>query len=308
MSLIWNAIAGGSRATYYTPALFSGTQALLMYRNFLTILLCVFALSASGQQFPDTRILNGHSPEVLRSGILEFCVGHRFGDIAGEAGGFKTLFGIEDASDIRLGFEYGINDRLMAGLGRNKGAGPARGLVETFLKYKALVPTKERPSLPTITLLGNAVMSTMPRSNDSTEVASFPSFIHRFSYMGQVMVSRHIGEWVGLAVSGIVLHRNYVPFGDRNTTAYLGIGWHVDIGNSWHLLGDFNVPFTAAPEGYMPPLAAGICYETGGGHVFTVMLGNTRGMLENDFLPYSTSNLLDGQFRLGFQIVRKFMP
>jgi hypothetical protein len=279
-----------------------------MFRTLLTILLCVLAHSASAQQFPDTRILNSHSPEVLNKGILEFRVGHRFGDMAGEAGGFKTLYGIEDASDIRLGFEYGITDRLMAGLGRNKGAGPARGLVETFIKYKTLTPSEERPGLPTITLLGNMVMSTMPRSNDSTEVASFPRTIHRFSYLGQLIVSRHIGERIGLSVSGAVLHRNFVPFGDRNTTAYLGIGWHVRVASGWHLLGDFNVPITAAPEGYMPPLAAGICYETGGGHIFTIMLSNNRGMLENDFLPYSNSNPLDGQFRFGFQIVRKFMP
>lgn len=263
---------------------------------------------AHAQQFPDTRILNGHSTEVLRPGILEFRVGHRFGDIAGETGGFKSFYGIEDASDIRLGFEYGITNKLMAGLGRNKGAGPTRGLMEGFLKYKMIEPTDERPGLPTITLLGNVVMSTMPRTDDSTEVASFPRFIHRFSYLGQAIVSRHFGERVGLSVSGTVLHRNFVPFGDRNITAYLGLGGKITIGQGWHLLGDFNLPITASPEGYLPPMAAGVCFETGGGHIFTVMLSNSRGMLENDFLPYSTSDFTKGQLRFGFQVIRKFVP
>ena len=51
--------------------------------------------------------------------------------------------------------------------------------------------------------------------------------------------------------------------------------------------------------------AIGFEAETGG-HVFHVNFTNSRGMLENDFLPYNTANWAQGQFRLGFTIARSF--
>jgi hypothetical protein len=43
--------------------------------------------------FESTRIINGHSTETLRKGVLEFRVEHRFGDIAGADGVFKRCLG-----------------------------------------------------------------------------------------------------------------------------------------------------------------------------------------------------------------------
>ena len=46
-------------------------------------------------------------------------------------------------------------------------------------------------------------------------------------------------------------------------------------------------------------------FETGG-HVFDINLSNSSGILENDFLPYTNKNWLQGQFRMGFTISRTF--
>jgi hypothetical protein len=56
---------------------------------------------------------------------------------------------------------------------------------------------------------------------------------------------------------------------------------------------------------YYPNLHIGFEFETGG-HVFHINLTNSRGLLDQDFLPYNTANWAQGAFRLGFTISRMF--
>ena len=56
---------------------------------------------------------------------------------------------------------------------------------------------------------------------------------------------------------------------------------------------------------YFPSLNLGYEVETGG-HVFTINLTNTGGLMEQDYLPYTNSNWAKGEFRLGFTISRIF--
>ncbi len=259
--------------------------------------------------FSDTRILNSHSNETLKKGILEFRVGHRFGDIAGSNGGWETFYGVEEASDIRIGFEYGITDRLMVGIGRNKGAGAAQRLMEAFVKYRLLWQTPGAMPV-SVTLLANTVVSTMPATGDSTAVSSFPEFQHRFSYLGQAIIARKFGERASLALLPTVLHRNFVAFDDENTSFHLGVGGRVVLKEGFALLADYFHPLAGAQvddDNYQPPLSIGFEYETGGGHIFSVSLSNNPGLLENDFLPYTDREWLSGEFRVGFRIIRKFV-
>ena len=48
------------------------------------------------ETFQSTRIINGHSVENLRKGVLEFRVEHRFGDIAGDQGAVQSKIGFDN--------------------------------------------------------------------------------------------------------------------------------------------------------------------------------------------------------------------
>ena len=65
--------------------------------------------------FKSTRIINGHSVELASPNSLEFRIAHRFGPLNN---GLYDIFGL-DMATIRLGFEYGINDKMMVGFGRS---------------------------------------------------------------------------------------------------------------------------------------------------------------------------------------------
>jgi hypothetical protein len=64
--------------------------------------------------FKSTRIINGHSIEQMKPRQLEFRISHRFGTLNQ---GSYGLFGL-DQSVIHFSLEYGINNWLMAGVGR----------------------------------------------------------------------------------------------------------------------------------------------------------------------------------------------
>ena len=65
--------------------------------------------------FKSTKIINGHSVELASPNSLEFRIAHRFGPLNN---GFYDIFGL-DAATIKMSFEYGINDKMMAGFGRS---------------------------------------------------------------------------------------------------------------------------------------------------------------------------------------------
>ena len=83
--------------------------------------------------FLDTRAINGHTVKLLEKKVLELRIIHRFGDIATNES-YRTLFGLDNSSDIRIGLEYGLTDKIMIGAGRSKGSGPFLELWDAFIK------------------------------------------------------------------------------------------------------------------------------------------------------------------------------
>ena len=85
-------------------------------KRILLLLTAVFALQTAynqegvSQTFKDSRVINTHSVETLPKRKLDVRIFHRFGDLAGDNGGFQTFYGLENASDVVIGLEYGITN------------------------------------------------------------------------------------------------------------------------------------------------------------------------------------------------------
>ena len=62
--------------------------------------------------FKSTRVINGHSMEMVGAGVLDFRIMHRFGRLNG---GAYNLYGLDQAT-IRFGLDYGISNRLTVGV------------------------------------------------------------------------------------------------------------------------------------------------------------------------------------------------
>ena len=261
------------------------------------------------QTFKDTRVINSHSTETLKAWYLDFRVSHRFGDIAGARGGWQTLYGLENASDILIGFELGLSDRFMIGLNRTKGAGPLKQNVNTLVKYQLFKQSVDGSTPFTVTLVGTGSLSTMKRSTDPETIQFFEKFQHRLSYTGHVLISRKFSNLFSMQFGGGISHRNIVLDTDQNDFAFVNAAARLQITKALGLILEGTFPFSdlrKAENGYYPALGIGIEIETGGGHVYQINFTNATGIAEADYIPYTTADWSEGQFRLGFTIARLF--
>lgn len=289
------------------------------------MLLCFFTLALSQslnaqdyayQTFKDSRIVNIHSVETLAKRRLDIRIGHRFGDLLGDNGGWPTFYGLENATDVMIGAEYGFTDNLTAGLYRTKGAGSMpqgqaglRQLANGVFKYR-LLRQKEGEGTPvTLTVLGVSSLSTANRIENNPDVLrSFPKFFHRMAFTGQLLIARKFSDGLSLQLVPGYTHRNLVPFEDEAGLFSVGAGARIQLSRVLGIIADVTVPLAnsrSTDNGFYPAMGLGLEIDTGG-HLFQVNFTNATGIMETDYIPYTTTNWLDGEFRLGFTISRVF--
>lgn len=287
-----------------------------MIRNIFFLLFGLLSFSINAQDsekvyqtFKDTRVINAHSTETLKAGLLDFRIGHRFGDFGGDGGGWETFFGLENASDVMIGFEYGITNNVMIGLNRAKGSGPLKQNVNGIAKIRFAEQDVDNTIPFSLAILGIASASTMPRSNTEGVINFFEKTAHRFSYHAELITSRKFSNYFSLQVSGAWTYRNIVPSSDKNDLVSIGLASRLQLSKSIGIILDGRIIFSdirTTDTGYYFPVGIGLEWETGGGHVFQMNFTNAKGIEQTDYIPYTTSNWLDGEFRLGFTIARQF--
>jgi hypothetical protein len=255
-----------------------------------------------------TRIVNGHSIETLKKGTLEFRIEHKFGDAAGDLGGINTLYGLDNATDIRFAFEYGLTNNLMVGAGRSRGAGnPYSALLDGFIKYR--IVKQNKTTIPvSITYVGTTTYSYMTASSLATDVSYFPKWYHRMAYSSQLNIAKKIYNKLSLAIIPSIVYRNYVAADDQNLLFSLGsavnyaINSKVNIGIEYYS----NFQEENLRNAYQNSLSIGVDWITFG-HNFKVFLTNSAGFGETQFIPYTNTDWTKGQFRIGFCIGRKYI-
>lgn len=285
-----------------------------MKRLTTSIFMILIAVTVWGQEtvfqtFKDTRVINSHSVETLKAGRMDIRISHRFGDIAGRAGGWQTFYGLENASDIMIGAEFGLSDNIMMGINRTKGAGPLKQNVHSFLKFRMITQEYEGHQPFSLAFLALATGSTMPKSEIEGVLNFFEKPAHRFSYHLQVIMARQFSERFSFQISGGWTYRNIVPSNDQNDLVSIGAASRLQLTKSIGIIVDANFPLSGlrtTENGYYPAVGVGFEWETGGGHVFQLNLTNATGIAETDYIPYTQSNWSDGQYRLGFTISRLF--
>lgn len=291
-----------------------------MSKLFNTVFITLLCFSAFGQNkvhqtFKDTRVINAHSIETLKKGNLDFRIAHRFGDISGDAGGWPTFYGLESASDVLIGFEYGLTDNMMVGISRTKGAGPLKQNVNTFFKYRIMRQESGGRNPFSVAVVGSSTYSTMQQCSTPGLLCFFEKTPHRFSYNLQAIIASKINHRI--AVQGTLgwTYRNNVEFNDQNDLPSAGIVFKYQFSKVFGLIVDATFVFSdfrqneLGPDGtkeYYNPIGVGFEWETGGGHVFQINLTNSTGLIETDYIPYTTSSWGSGEYRLGFTISRQF--
>ena len=245
--------------------------------------------------------------EVLEKGILDFRISHKFGDLAGDNGGFHSLYGFDNVSDIRIAFEYGYSDKLMLALGRSKGVINTE-LFDGLIKYKIMTQSKKNPL--SMSFLSSVYVTTIQKSSIENTLNNYNNFKERFSYFHQLIMASKLSERIIVSVAPFYNFRQLVFDTDRNNLFGLTFGGRIRTSKTLAILFDYNYVTNQKDRKFTTNSsqnAWGIGLEIDtGSHTFYLNLSNSKGVVENEFIPYTSSKTMDGQFRLGFTISRPF--
>jgi len=243
--------------------------------------------------FKGTRLINGHSIETRKKGVMDFIIAHRFGTIDG--GGYE-LFGLDNAT-IRIGLEYALNDRLYLGLGRSS----FEKTYDSFIKYRIVRQSTGKGSSPfSATWLSSIALKTLKDPEYDLSLAN------RLANTHSLLLARKLNSSISLQLVPTWVHRNLIRVEDINNDIFaLGMGGRVKFSQRLALCVEYYHQFQQLNENTRNSLAIGIDLETGG-HVFQLQFTNATSMVPKGFISETTNNFFDGEIHFGFNISRTF--
>ena len=245
--------------------------------------------------FKSSRVIMSHSLEIIRPGVMDLRILHRFGNING---GAYEFFGLDNAT-MRLGFDFGLTKNLMIGIGRSTN----KKEIDGFFKYRLIHQAKDGGLPFSLLLVGGSSLNTL-KFTDTTRKNYFSS---RMGYYGQAVIGSKISEGFTLQLMPTVVHRNLVAtIDDPNDMVAMGVGGRLRLSRRISLNVDYYYRLNPNDnDGTHNPLSVGFDIETGG-HVFQLHFTNAVGMNEKVFLTETTNDWSKGDIQFGFNISRSF--
>jgi hypothetical protein len=247
--------------------------------------------------FKSTRIINGHSVETVKKNHMDFRISHRFGRL--NSGSYQ-LYGLDQAT-LRLGFEYGLTDNLMIGVGRST----EQKAFDFFAKYRLLKQTSGAKVIPvSVTLFASSAIRTL-RPLSEEEIAR--TFQNKLTYVYQALIARKFSEKLSLQITPTYLYRNLPELvGEERGLFSLGLGGRLKISKRVSVNAEYF--WTARDNSGLPyhdSMALGVDIDTGG-HVFQLHFTNSLGMIEKQFIGETNGSWGKGDIHYGFNISRTF--
>jgi hypothetical protein len=246
--------------------------------------------------FKTTRLIDGHSVENTAAGVLDVKISHRFGTIGGSNGGAYNFFGLDNAT-MRLGFDYGLTNTLMVGVGRST----SLKTFDAFFKWKILRQSTGKRSMP-------VTVSYIPTIGVITfrDPSIYKFFTNRINFTHQLLVGRKMSEGLSLQVMPTLVHRNAPVDNGPNDVVAVGVGGRQKLSKrtSFNAEYYYQLPGTRVP-GSTNVLSLGFDIETGG-HVFQLHVTNSSSMTESNFITGNKGSWRKGDILFGFNISRVF--
>lgn len=246
--------------------------------------------------FKTTRLVTGQSIENPANGVLLFLISHRFGQLND---GAYELFGL-DQSTIRLGLEYGLNDRLVVGAGRSS----LEKTFDGFVKYKILRQSTGKKKMP-VTLSGFAGIALNSLKWAEPERTNY--FSSRLAYTYQLLLARKFSNRFSAQLMPTLVHKNLVPLKtDANDLFAVGAGARLKLTNRTTLNAEYYylLPDQTSMD-VKNSIGLGLDIETGG-HVFQLMVTNSKAQFERGFITETQGDFFKGDIYFGFNISRVF--
>ncbi len=278
---------------------------------FLLLIFAVLAMRASAQEvdsllnslskdqkfnkvestFKATHIVLSQSTETQKKRDLDFRIRHHFGDIGGDFGNSHTLYGLDVASDLYIGFDYGISDK--------------HDELFNFLVKQKLFQQKTDGMPFNLTLF--AQMGVIAREPFSTSEFQDGG---RSTFLIQPLLSRKFSSSFSFQVMPALLIRSKtLGVADPENLLSMGFAGRLKLNKRLSFVAEYTLVNELSRNDLVAelynPLGIGLEIETGG-HIFSLNFMNSEYINENSFIPSTKKSWKEGGVRFGFTISRNF--
>ena len=281
----------------------------LTSRLALILLLCGTPLSLSGQGlldsisfdtepvvsgtglFAGTRLAGGATVETANRGELKMLIQHRFGNLSG---GLYQFFGLDQAT-MRLGFEYGITDRITVSVGRSTEGKSYDGSV------KAAIASGKIGNMPAALSFNGEASSNTIRGIYPEE---YDNMGGRISISAQLLGAVSAGRFTFQAAPAFLYTGYELSTFQPERYILIGTGAKFEVSSRVDITAEYYYNMNRNGE-QENPLTIGVDLDTGG-HLFQLVFSNSTGMINRNLFTGTTGSWSEGDIYFGFNLVRTF--
>lgn len=246
--------------------------------------------------FETTLLIDNQTTVNPYKGALGLEIQHRFSQISS----ISDLFGIYGTANTRMALSYGVTDKLMVAFGTTRGY----KLQDLEWKYSILTQTQSGKIPVSLSYVGNTVVDA--RNAEAFGPEADYKFIHRMSYMNQVIVSRAFGMKFAAQLAPTFIWMNAVEEGYNNLNFSVNAGLRAMVLGFHSIILEYEQPINKPEEvDVYPNLALGVEIGTST-HSFRVFAANYNALVKNYNVVYNANNPFDMDYQFGFNISIKF--
>jgi hypothetical protein len=257
--------------------------------------------------FQSSLLIDQQTTSGPYKGGVELIIHHRFGTMQN---GLKDLVGIYAPSNIRLGFNYGITDRLSVGIGTEKN----NKMQDIYGKY--LILQQKKTGMPiSLSYLFELGIDARDEAVFGTKYA----FTNRLSYFNQVIVSKKFGKKLSVQVAPSYTHFNAVDTTQWNDYIGISAGARYKIFNEFSVIATYDQGFemlaamsstkkaTREPMLVAPKPGFGLGIEIGTPtHCFQAFVGNYDKITPQKNFAYNQNTISNKKILVGFNLTVRF--
>jgi len=259
---------------------------------------------------PWSGMLLGDQQTILSpyKGGLELIIHHRFGTMQN---GLKDLYGIYAPSNIRLGLNYGITDKLMVGFGTEKN----NKYQEFEVKYSIFSQTRSGSMPVALSYYGNFAIDGGMKEDEYSEF----SFTNRLAYFHQLIVARKFSDRLSVQLAPSFIHFNgidkkwhndyvgisaggrFLAFGQFSIIAEYDQSFGITVFDGLFNKEESDVEYKSAKPNFV------LGFEIGTPtHTFQLFAANYNKISPHKNLANNTNDLLEGEILVGMNVIVRF--
>lgn len=260
--------------------------------------------------FENAVLINNQTVERPAKKTLDFIIQHRFGLIETP----NDLFGLYAPSNIRLGLDYGITDRLSVGIGATKN----KRYYDVQWKYILMQQMSGGGFPVTIAYFGDLARSADDKDKFYNQDSTYNQ-ANRIAYFHEIMFARKVNSHLSLQLAGTYTYFNIVDsIKDEHNIIGASFTGKYRFSPQSSVLVEFDYPLNVSGinKDYRPQPNLGIGFEVAtSGHQFQIFICTANGIINQETRSNNLNDLSkvfsifedkNNGFVLGFNITRQW--